>query len=80
MECKENYRGLTVRLKLDGTEELGGLLETAKELEATLERVTSLIERISLARNADESSIGEVSKRLYELERKTPKLTVPTTG
>lgn len=68
MECKESYKGLTVRLKLDGTEELGGLLETAKELEATLERVTSLIEQISLA-NYETPSIREVSRRLYELEK-----------
>lgn len=72
MERKESYKGLTVRLKPDGTEELGGLLETAKELEATLEHVTSLVERISLA-NYETPSIREVSRRLFELEKESLK-------
>ena len=73
MECKESYKGLTVRLKPDGIEELGSLLVTAKELEATLERVTSLIERISFSSDGKKSSIREISERLYELEKESLK-------
>ena len=76
MDEKKPYRGLTIEFKSKGLDEFSDQLrevnDVAKELEATLEHVTSLIERISLA-NYETPSIGEVSRRLYELEKESLK-------
>ena len=63
------YRNLTISMRLEGTEDLDSVLSIAKELEATLEHVASLIERITPTSGYNEPLIRNVSEKLYEQMR-----------